>query len=306
MPVKGIIFVNTLLSRLRRSKEIEGFLFILPFTAVWLVFLVAPVVYGFYISLFRWQPLLGSKFIGLKNYINLFHDARFWNAFRNTVWFAALTIPLILGIGLLSALILKGLGRWKGNGLLESAFFYPYLLNVAIISIVWKWLLDPDFGLVLSYLEALGIDPPHFLNSPFWVIPAIAFATAWWLAGYRMVVFRAAIEDIPTEIYEMAEIEGVNVFSRFFRITLPLLRPAILFSLVLTAISAFRVLGQVLIMTGGGPGRSSEVLALYLFRAGWEALEMGKAAAIGFILFLLILVFTLLGFRFLGFESELS
>ena len=121
-----------------------------------------------------------------------------------------------------------------------------------------------------------------------------------------MVVFRAAIEDIPTEIYEMAEIEGVNVFSRFFRITLPLLRPAILFSLVLTAISAFRVLGQVLMMTGGGPGRSSEVLALYLFRSGWEALEMGKAAAIGFILFLVILAFTLVGFRFLGFESELD
>lgn len=302
---EGRHIMHTLLSRLRRSKEIEGFLFILPFTVIWLVFLVAPVVYGFYISLFRWQPLLGSEFIGLKNYINLFHDARFWNAFRNTVWFAALTIPLILGIGLLSALILKGLGKWKGTGLIESAFFYPYLLNVAIISIVWKWLLDPDFGLVLSYLQALGIDPPHFLNSPFWVIPAIAFATAWWLAGYRMVVFRAAIEDIPTEIYEMAEIEGVNVFSRFLRITLPLLRPAILFSLVLTAISAFRVLGQVLMMTGGGPGRSSEVLALYLFRAGWEALEMGKAAAIGFILFLVILVFTLLGFRFLGFESEL-
>jgi multiple sugar transport system permease protein len=276
--------VNSLLSRLRRNKELEGFLFILPFTVIWLVFLVAPVVYGFYISLFRWQPLLGSEFIGLKNYINLFHDARFWNAFRNTVWFAALTIPLILVIGLLSALILKGLGKWKGTGLIESAFFYPYLLNVAIISIVWKWLLDPDFGLVLSYLQALGMDPPHFLNSPFWVIPAIAFATAWWLAGYRMVVFRAAIEDIPTEIYEMAEIEGVNVFS---------------------AISAFRVLGQVLMMTGGGPGRSSEVLALYLFRAGWEALEMGKAAAIGFILFLVILVFTLLGFKFLGFESEL-
>ncbi len=297
--------MKELLLRLRRNKEIEGLLFILPYGIVWVVFLVAPVVYGFYISLFKWQPLLGSEFIGLKNYINLLHDSRFWNAFRNTVWFAALTIPLILGIGLLYALILRGVEKWKGGGFIESAFFYPYLLNVSIISIVWKWLLDPDFGLVLSYLESIGLDPPHFLNHPFWVIPAIAFATAWWLAGYRMVVFKAAIEDIPTEIYEMAEIDGVNVFSRFLRITLPLLKPAILFSLVLTAISAFRVLGQVLMMTEGGPGRSSEVMALYLYRAGWQALEMGKAAAIGFILFLVILLFTLLGFRFLGFESEM-
>lgn len=297
--------MKALFSRLRRHREFEGVLFILPYTIIWLIFLVWPVIYGFYISLFKWQPLLGSQFIGLKNYLNLLHDARFWNAFRNTTWFAVLTIPLILGIGLLFALILRGLRRWKGGGLIESAFFYPYLLNVSIISIVWKWLLDPDFGLVLNYLEALGINPPHFLNHRLWVIPAIAFATAWWLAGYRMVVFKAAMEDIPPEIYEMAEIDGVNVFSRLVRITLPLLKPAILFSLVLTTISAFRVLGQVLMMTEGGPGRSSEVLALYLYRAGWEALEMGKAAAIGFVLFLVILFFTLLGFRFLGLESEL-
>jgi len=294
-----------ILSRVRRSKEIEGLLFILPYTVVWVIFLVAPVVYGFYISLFKWQPLLGSEFVGLKNYINLFHDARFWNAFRNTVWFAAITIPLILGTGLFTALIVRAVGLWKGGGMIEAVFFYPYLLNVSIISIVWKWLLDPDFGLVLSYLRSLGIHPPTFLNHPYWAIPAIAFATVWWLAGYRMVIFKAAMEDIPPEIYEMAEIDGVNVFSRFLKITLPLLKPAILFALVLTAISSFRVLGQVLMMTAGGPGRSSEVLALYLYRVGWQALEMGRAAAIGFVLFLIILVFTLLGFRVLGFESEL-
>lgn len=294
-----------ILHRVRRSKELEGVLFILPYAVIWLVFLVAPVVYGFYISLFKWQPLLGSEFIGLKNYADLLREARFWNAFRNTVWFAAITIPLILGIGLFFALILRAVGAWKGSGVLESSFFYPYLLNVSIISILWKWLFDPDFGLILSYLRALGLNPPTFLNHPLWAIPAIAFATGWWLAGYRMVIFKAAMEDIPPEIFEMAEIDGVNTFSRLFKITLPLLKPAILFSLVLTAISGFRVLGQVLMMTAGGPGRASEVLALYLYRTGWQALEMGKAAAIGFILFLVILVFTLLGFRFLGFESEL-
>lgn len=298
--------MKELLSKIRRNRELEGILFILPYAVIWAVFLLWPVVYGFYISLFRWQPLLGSEFIGLKNYINLFHDARFWNAFRNTMWFAAITIPLILGIGLFFALLLRVVEGRRGSGFIEASFFYPYLLNVSIISIVWKWLLDPDFGLVLSYLQALGIDPPNFLNEPFWAIPAIAFATGWWLAGYRMVVFRAAMEDIPDHIYELAALDGVNPITRFLRITLPLLKPAILFSLVLTAISAFRVLGQVLMMTAGGPGRASEVLALYLYRAGWQYLEMGRAAAIGFILFLIILIFTLLGFRFLGFESELE
>ncbi len=297
--------MNDLLYRIRKNKELEGLLFILPYAVIWAVFLLWPVLYGFYISLFEWQPLLGSEFIGLENYIKLFQDSRFWNAFENTMWFAALTIPLILGIGLGFALLLRAVENRRGSSVIESSLFYPYLLNVSIISIIWAWLLDPDFGLVLSYLRSLGLDPPTFLNDPFWAIPAIAFATAWWLAGYRMVIFKAAMEDIPDHVFELAALDGVGPVTKFFRIMLPLLKPAILFSLVLTAISAFRVLGQVLLMTAGGPGRSSEVLALYLYRAGWQSLQMGKAAAIGVILFLVILIFTLFGFRFIGLESEL-
>ncbi len=294
------------LARPFQSKEVEGILFVLPYAVVWAVFLFWPVVYGFYISLFKWQPLLGSEFIGLKNYINLLHDARFWNALKNTFWFAALAMPLIIGIGLVFALFVRSVGRRRGSGFIEASFFWPYLLNVSIISIIWKWLMDPDFGLILSYLRALGMDPPVFLNDPLWAVPAIAVATAWWLAGYRMVVFRAAMEDIPDTIFELADLDGAGPVVRLFRILLPLLKPAILFSLVLTAISSFRVLGQVLMMTDGGPGRASEVLALYLYRAGWQYLEMGRAAAIGFVLFVIILVVTLLGFWIIGFESELG
>lgn len=297
--------MGDMLHRLGRNRNLEGVLFILPYTVIWIVFLLAPVIYGFYISLFNWQPLTGSTFIGLKNYVNLLHDSRFWNALENTLWFAALTIPLILGLGLGFALLMRLVEKRRGSGAIEASLFYPYLLNVSIISIIWAWLLDPDYGLVLSYLESLGLDPPTFLNDPFWAIPAIAFATAWWLAGYRMVIFKAAMEDIPERLYELAALDGANAITRFFRITLPLLKPAILFSLVLTAISAFRVLGQVLLMTAGGPGRSSEVLALYLYRAGWQSLQMGKAAAIGVVLFFIILIFTLIGFRFIGLESEM-
>ncbi len=294
------------ISRLLYSRQVEGVLFVLPYAAIWALFLLWPVIYGFYISLFRWQPLLGSEFIGLRNYANLLQDARFWNALKNTFWFAALAMPLIIGIGLLFALFIWGSGRRRGGGFIEASFFWPYLLNVSIVSIIWKWLLDPDFGLILAYLRGIGLDPPVFLNDPLWVVPAIAFATGWWLAGYRMVVFRAAMEDIPDTVFELAELDGANPVVRLFRILIPLLKPAILFSLVLTAISSFRVLGQVLMMTDGGPGRASEVLALYLYRAGWQYLEMGRAAALGFVLFLIILVVTLVGFWAIGFESELG
>lgn len=291
-------------NRFRRKEQVEGILYILPYTVIWGLFLAWPMVYGFYISLHKWQPLVGSEFIGLENYISLFNDLRFWNAFKNTAEFALITIPLILFFGLAFALLLRAVEGHKGAAFIESSLFFPYLLNVAIISIVWKWLLDPDFGLINSYLSNLGLSPPTFLNNEIWVIPVVAFATAWWLAGYRMVIFKAALGDIPEQVYEMSRIDGANFLTRFFKITLPLLKPSILFSFVLTAISAFRVLGQIQMMTAGGPGRSSEVLALYLYREGWQYFNMGRAAAIGFILFLVILFFTLVAFKVLGFGSD--
>jgi multiple sugar transport system permease protein len=292
----------------RRShlgQIVEVALFLLPFAAFWILFRLSPVLFGFYISLFRWEPLGDVEFIGARNYVTLARDPRFWNALLNTLGFAALAIPLIVGIGLLLALFVFGarhrrIGRW-----LEAGFFFPYLLTVSVVGLIWRWMMDPDFGILLIALRRMGIDAPAFLNEPRWVIPAIAFTTAWWLAGYRMVLFRAALEDIPDELYEAARIDGASGARVFFSIVLPLLRPAVLFALVLTTISGFIVFGQVLIMTAGGPGRASEVLALYLYRYGFEFLQMGQAAAVGMVLFLIILALTLLSFRWLGYESHL-
>lgn len=279
--------------------------FVLPFALVWVTFLVWPVVYGFYLSLFDWDPLRGSDFVGLDNYRTLFQSDRFWNAFWNTFEFAAITIPLIVGIGLAFAVLLHG-RSFRGKNLVEAGLFFPYLLNVSIVSLVWAWLVDSDYGILLAGLNALGWDAPPFLNDAFWAIPLIAVATAWWLAGYRMVIFRAALKDIPPTILEMAAIDGANAWTRFTRIMLPLIKPSILFAVVLTTISSFRVLGQVLIMTEGGPGRASEVLVLYLYRLGFHFFDMGMAAAVGVILFVIMLAVSLVAFRVLGLESEAS
>jgi ABC-type sugar transport system permease subunit len=165
--------------------------------------------------------------------------------------------------------------------------------------------MDVDYGILLYYLEALGLDPPVFLNNEYWAIPAIAVATVWWLAGYRMIIFRAALNDIPPEYFEAAELDGAKGGKKFFHIILPLIRPPLLFAVVLTTISSFRVLGQVQIMTDGGPGRASEVLSLYLYRYAFDYFQMGQAAAVGFIQFLIILVVTLFSFRVIGMQSEL-
>lgn len=281
-----------------------GILFALPFGILWFLFMVMPIGYGFFISLHDWNPLMGSKFIGFGNYLKLFDEARFWSDLAVTLVYSLLVIPMILGFGLFFAVILHR-QRFRGRALVESAFFVPYLLNVSIISIVWMFLLDPDVGIVKYYLGMLGIAVPTVLNDPFWVLPAIAFVTAWWLSGYRMVVFSAGLQGIPEDIYEAAALDGAGPLRAFWSITLPLLKPTLLYAAVITLVGGMRTFGQVIIMTGGGPGTSSEVLALYMYRLAFEFLRFGEAAAVGFILFGLIFVISLGMFRFIGLGSHL-
>lgn len=278
----------------------SGILFALPFMIIWGVFTLWPVISGFIISLHNWDPLRGSEFIGFGNYKYLFSSQRFWNAFVNTFEFALIMIPMTLILALLFAFYLY-FSKGKAKAFVESALFFPYLLNVSIISLIWKWLFDPDFGLITESLKMIGItNPPQFLNNPIWVIPAIALASSWWLMGYRMTIFRAALESQPVEIVEAATIDGANKRQIMFKILFPLIRPQFLFATVLTVISGFDVLGQVMIMTEGGPGRSSEVLALLLYKEAFSYFRMGRAAAIGFILFVIIFIFTLIALRFMG------
>lgn len=282
-----------------------AFAFIAPYFALWFTFMILPIGYGFYISLHEWNPILGSRFIGLDNYAALFATPRFWNSLSKTALYSAWVIPLILGFGLVFALMLHR-ARLPGAGLVEGALFFPYLLNVSVVSIVWMFLLDPNVGIVPYYTRLVGIDLPILLNNPVWVIPTIAAVTAWWLSGYRMVVFRAGLQSIPDELYECAALDGAGRWRSFLAITLPLLKPALLFAAVLTLVGGMRTFGQVIIMTGGGPGTSSEVLALYMYRLAFEFLRFGQAAAVGFILFALIFVMSLGLFRAMGFESELK
>lgn len=280
-------------------------LFILPYVTIWLLFMVLPIGYGFFISLHEWNPILGSEFIGLKNYINLFGRERFWKSLAVTAEFSAYVVPLIIGIGLVFALMLHHT-RIRGAAWVEGAFFFPYLLNVSVVSIVWVFVLDGNVGIIPYYLRQIGLDPPTFLNSTAWVVPVIAFVSAWWLAGYRMVLFRAGLQTIPTELYESAAIDGAGGLRAFFLITLPLLKPTLLFATVITLVGGMRSVGQVIIMTNGGPGNSSEVLALYMYRLAFDFFKFGEAAAIGFILFAIVLLFSLMLFKLFGTESELK
>jgi ABC-type sugar transport system permease subunit len=292
----------------QRHPVIRGLLYVLPFGIIWAVFLAWPVVYGLYISLFKWGGLQDAEFVGLDNFRALFAEPRFWNAFFNTLEFALLVIPLILGLGLAFALMVWG---WhsrlkRTSSLIQSALFFPWLLTISIVAMTWEWLFDWDYGLVEYAVTLLGFERIKFLSSSAWVLPSIAVTTAWWLVGYRMLVFIAGLQDIPDELFDSSRIDGAKPRHNFVHIILPLMKPSILFSLVLTVLAGFRSFGQMLIMTEGGPGRSSEVLALYLYRTGFDYFEIGKAAASGVVLLILVLILTLLGVRFIGLKSELA
>lgn len=282
---------------------VEGIVFILPYGALWLLFLFLPLVFGFYISLHKWNPLVGNVFWGFQGYLELFRTPRFWNSFLVTWRFVILVIPGIILVGLMAALAIHSKLVW-GSNLYESLIFFPYLLNVSIVSILWGLLYDPDVGFFHKTLEKFRLINTPLLNDEFWAIPIIAFTTIWWLSGYRMVVFRAALASLPQELYEAAKLDGAGPFRTFLFVTLPLLKPALLFAFVLTTVGGMRTFGQVILMTAGGPGTASEVLALYMYRIGFEFLDFGKAAAVGFILFFMIFLLVLLLIRFFRLESD--
>ncbi|MGB9857436.1 MAG: carbohydrate ABC transporter permease [Dictyoglomaceae bacterium] len=288
------------------KKNFIGILYILPFGIFWLIFSAFPTFYGFFISLFEWNPLIGSKFVGINNYIYFFTHSRFWNSLFRSLEFAVIFILLTLSIALFFAFLLYFSSKNKVRIFSESVLFFPYLLNVSVIALIWKWLFDPDFGLVTYYMSAFFGKAPRFLNSTLWAIPVIAFASAWWLSGYRTTIFLTALESVPKDLVESAKIDGANTWEIMWKVLFPLIKPQFLFSLVLTTISGFTALGQVMIMTDGGPGYASEVLALYLYRLGFQYFDMGKAAAAGSILVIIMLMLTLSGIKILGLGGEME
>lgn len=288
----------------KRSGALEGFLFILPYTIIWVLFLFGPLVFGFFMSLHRWDPLRGNEFIGFGNYLHLFGNSRFWNSFLVTWKFVAMVIPGIIFIALAVAMLLHFV-KFKGSEVFESLFFFPYLLNVSIVSIIWALLNDPDIGMISALFTRLGMPKQALLASEKLVLPIIAVATIWWLVGYRMIVFRAAISSIPQDLYDAAKIDGSGPMRTFFSVTLPLLKPTLLFALIITAVGGMRTFGQVILMTSGGPGTSSEVLALFMYRQGFEYLNFGRAAAVGFILFVLIFAISIVLVKIFKLEGDL-
>ena len=274
-------------------------LFMAPYLVLFGAFVLLPIVYGLWISLHDYDYTLpGKPFVGLDNYKALFSSdsivfSDFWAAMRATAIFTVLSVPLLLVVPLAVALAMNE--RFRGRNLFRALFFAPYVLGVAVVAVLWRFLLDANIGLVNQLLGAVGLpDDTAWLTStpPAWI--ALVLVTVWWTLGFNAVIYLAGLQDIPQELYEAARVDGASAWQRFRHVTIPGLRPVLAFVTMITIIASANVFGQPYLMTRGAPGTETRTAIYYITDQGLRNYQMGSAAAMSYILTLLLVAASLL------------
>lgn len=282
-------------TRLERKMTVYGFIFTAPWILGLLLFHAYPLVMSIYYSFTSYSILDAGKWVGLENYQTLFKDPVFWVSIYNTLFFTAFFVPvsMIFSIGL--ALILNV--KIRGQGIYRTLFFIPSLVPPIATTIIWLWLLNPQFGLVNHWLGQVGISGPAWLGSEHWSKPSLILMSLWGV-GQSIVIYLAGLQDIPQDYYDAAEVDGASLSKRLRHITLPLLTPVIFFNLIMGTIGALQnfVLPYTLTNGQGTPANSMMFYVMYLYTNGFGYLKMGYASAMAWILFLIVVILTALIF----------
>jgi multiple sugar transport system permease protein len=266
----------------------SGLLFVAPYLIVFTVLLVYPLFSGMWLSLHKADLFGGSQFIGFENYARLFRDAVFLTAVRNTCYFVILTVPALTLIGLGLALALNQ--RSRRSSILRGLFFSSSVLSVTIVTLIWRMVLVPDGGLIANVLTAIGLPRIAFLSDAHLAMPAIAMTTIWWCIGLPMMLFLAALQQVPMDLYEAATLDNAGWWRTLVSITLPSIRRTAVVVVVIEIILQFQLFGQAQIMTLGGPNNASLPIVLFIYQIGFQRWDIGYAAAASEILFCIILV----------------
>lgn len=274
------------------------YLFILPWILGFLAFTLGPMLFSLVMSFFDW-PVVGEvTFVGLDNYINMFtDDPLFWQSLWVTIKFALLFVPLNLFIALFLAMMLNQ--KVKGSGFFRTVFYLPSVISGVALAMIWAWVYDGEYGIFNYLLSLVGITGPDWLNDTSWALVAMVIASLWG-QGSMVLIFLAGLKSIPESLYEAASIDGAGAVQKFFRITLPMVSPTILFNLIMTIISAFQQLSLALLLTGGGPLQSTYFYAMYAYDNAFKYFKMGYASANSWFMFAIILILTFLVFKTSG------
>lgn len=288
--------------RRTRRRTLTAYLFLAPFLALFGTFVIAPAIFGAWISLTDWSPFRDEQnFVGLQNYLNLFTPGTttsgdFWQAMGATGIFVVASVPLLVVLPLLVALLLNQ--KLRGSTFFRTLFFAPYVLGVAIVGVIWVYVFDTQSGILNHLLGLLGLpdDIPWIVDTP-WVWVSIVGVTVWWTAGLNTVIFLAGLKGINGDLYEAASLDGANAWQKFTSVTLPGLRPVMLFITTTTVLASANMFGQSYMLTQGGPGNATRTAIMYIADQGLSQNNMAPAAAMSYILFAILAVVSVINFR---------
>jgi len=277
-------------------RRVEPYLYLLPTIVGLLLFSAGAVAASFALSFTQWDIVTPPRWIGWDNYVSLVHSDFFWEVVRHTLTFAVLAVPSsVLAALALALLVNAGL---RGIAFFRTVYFLPVVSSMIAVALVWSWIFNPRYGLLNTLLHLLfGIQGPAWLDDTTWALPAMVIVTVWKGLGYSMVIFLAGLQNIPADLYHAATLDGAGAWRRFRHITLPLLSPTTFFVLVITLINAFQVFEQTYVLTKGGPANSTVTLSYYVYQNAFQFFQMGRAAAVSYVLFALLFGVTLLQFR---------
>lgn len=277
---------------LQQRERVDFYLSITPWLIGLIFFTGGPVIASFLFSFTNWTGLRSMEFVGFANFQQLiFEDDLFWIATRNTFFYSFGAVMFgTIGALVVAILLNKNL---PGTTMFRTIYYLPSIASGVSISILWMWLLNPDIGLINYFLSHFGIDGPPWLASQTWALPALILKSTWGI-GANMIIILAGLQGIPVSLYEAARIDGATWWGEFRNVTIPMLSPVLFFVIVISTISSFQILTDVLVMTQGGPGTATFVYVYYIYQAAFQYLKMGYASALAWILFAIILALTLL------------
>jgi multiple sugar transport system permease protein len=285
----------------RRTGRATPYLFLAPFLVLFIGFVLLPAVYGIWVSLHDYNYLLpGKPWVGLDNYTSLFDSSsrdasNFWSSMRATAIFTVLSVPFLLVLPLGLAVLLNR--AFPGRTFFRAVFFTPYVLGVAVVGVLFRFLLEPTIGIVNYYLGVLHLPQPSWTTSTPYVWVTLVGMTVWWTIGFNAIIYLAGLQDISADLYEAAEVDGANKWQQFRFITLPGLRPVLLFVLTVTILASANMFGQAYITTQGAPSNETRTAIMYIAQTGLREFRQGSAAAMGYILTAFLILISLLNFR---------
>ncbi|MCE5300088.1 MAG: sugar ABC transporter permease [Spirochaetia bacterium] len=286
-----------------------GYFFLSPWILGMILFTGGPIIASFLLAFCNWDLITTPQWIGFDNFARMFTDSRFLASLYNTFYYTLFAVPLGIVGSVLVALLMNQ--EWKSVRILRTIYYLPSVTAGVASAIIWMWLLNPDFGLINYGLKLIGITGPQWMADENWSKPALIIMSLWGVGG-NMIIYLAGLQGVPRQLYEAAEIDGAGMIQKFWNVTVPMLTPVIFFNLIMSIVASFQIFTQVYVMTGGqgGPADSTLVLVLYIYQHAFKFHNMGYASALAWVLFIIILIFTLIQFKVSGgwvhYEGELK